>query len=160
MDIHMPVMDGLESTRRIKADPRAKDTAIIALTASALEEDRRTVAQSGADDFLAKPCREDLLLEKIRALLHVEYDYEEDLESEAQAAATGALIAEQLAKLPLELNQGLRDATAAGNKRLLDKLIVKVRETGDAGSAAALQDLADRYEYDALSQLLEDSCRR
>jgi CheY-like chemotaxis protein len=161
MDIHMPVMDGLESTRRIKADPRSKDTAIIALTASALEEDRQTVAQCGADDFLAKPCREDVLLEKIRALLHVEYDYEESVEPDAApAAAAGFLTAEQLGKLPLALNQALRDATAAGNKRLLDKLIVKVSETGDTGSARALQDLADRYEYDALSRLLEASCRR
>ena len=55
MDVHMPVMDGLEATRRIKADPRGKETVIVALTASAMDEDRRTVLQSGADDFLAKP---------------------------------------------------------------------------------------------------------
>ena len=77
MDVHMPVMDGLEATRRIKADPRGKETAIVVLTASAMDEDRRTVSQSGADDFLAKPCREDELLEKMRALLNIAYDYEE-----------------------------------------------------------------------------------
>ena len=68
MDLHMPFMDGFEATRRIKADPRGKETVIVVLTASALDEDRLTVAQSGADDFLTKPCREDVLLEKMRTL--------------------------------------------------------------------------------------------
>ena len=64
MDVHMPVMDGLEATRRIKADAGGKDTHIVALTASAMEEDRRQAVGSGADDFLAKPCREEDLLER------------------------------------------------------------------------------------------------
>jgi PAS domain S-box-containing protein len=84
MDVHMPGMDGLEATRRIKADPRGKDTAIIALTASVMDDDRRAVSLSGADDFLAKPCHEDELLEKIRALLNIAYDYEEMAHAEAK----------------------------------------------------------------------------
>jgi hypothetical protein len=47
----------------------------------------------------------------------------------------------------------------SGNKRLLDKLLLKVRETEDAGSAQALQALADKYEYDVLTRLLEEACR-
>jgi len=78
MDIHMPVVDGLEATRRIKADQRGIETAVVILTASAMDEDRRTVSESPADAFLSKPCREDDLLEKIRALLKIEYDYQED----------------------------------------------------------------------------------
>ena len=46
------------------------------------------------------------------------------------------------------------------NKKLLDKVIAKVRGTGDAASARALQELADKYEYDALTRLLEDTCVR
>jgi hypothetical protein len=48
----------------------------------------------------------------------------------------------------------------SGNKRRLDKLILQVRETADDGSARALQELADKYEYDALTRLLEEACRR
>ncbi len=57
MDIHMPVMDGLEATRRIKADPRGKQTVIVALTASALDDDRRAITESGAlkQIFSTKP---------------------------------------------------------------------------------------------------------
>jgi len=54
----------------------------------------------------------------------------------------------------------LRDATLSGNKRLLDQLILKVRDTEGAGSADALQELADKYEYDTLTRLLEEACRR
>src|SRR5260370_18574245 len=70
MDVHMPVMDGLEATRRMKADPRGKETVIVTLTASALDDARRAISLSGADDHLAKPCHEDQLLQKIRRLLN------------------------------------------------------------------------------------------
>ena len=161
MDVHMPVMDGLEATRRIKADHRGKNTAIVALTASAMDDDRRAVSQSGADDFLAKPCREEELLEKMRVLLDLAYDYEETGETESQSAdGAAALSAERLALLPLELVEELRKATLNGNKKLLDKLILRVPETGDVESANALQQLADKYEYDTLTRLLEDACRR
>jgi CheY-like chemotaxis protein len=156
MDVHMPVIDGLEATRRIKADPRGKDTAVIVLTASAMDEDRRSIARSGADDFQAKPCREDELLEKIRALLNITYEYEEMSEmGGASVAGLAALSADRLGPLPRGLVEEIRNATSAGNKELLDKLILQVCETADSESANALQELADTYDYDALTQLLE-----
>jgi PAS domain S-box-containing protein len=160
MDVHMPVMDGLEATRRIKADQRGKETAIVVLTASALDEDRQAVAQSGADDFLAKPCREDELLEKIRALLNVVYDYQDSREAESRPLAGVSALSAALSQLPLELVEKLRNATSIGNKRLLDSLILRVPEAGDAGAARSLQELADRYQYDDLTRLLEEACLR
>jgi CheY-like chemotaxis protein len=161
MDVHMPIMDGLEAIRKIKADPRGKETIIIALSASAMDDDRRAAIQSGADDFLAKPCFEDELLEKVRSFLDIAYNYEEMSEAESQTLApVGALSAEMLWQLPLELVEELRIATLSGNKGLLDKLIVKVRETADAESAHVLKELADKYEYDTLGRLLEEMCQR
>jgi PAS domain S-box-containing protein len=161
MDLHMPIMDGLEATRRIKADPRGKGTVIIALTASAMEEDRQVALQSGADSFLSKPCREDELLEMLRTLLNIAYDYEEVAGTEDQPiAGAAAFSAESLGQLPLVLVGELRDATLNGDKALLNKLVRKVREIAGAETAQGLQALADRYEYDALTQLLEEACRR
>ena len=159
MDVHMPVMDGLEATRRIKADPRGKETAIVVLTASALDEDRRVVTQSGADDFIAKPCREDELLEKIGVLLNLAYDYEEISQAEDKPSGMAALGA-ALAQLPIELVEELRNATSIGNKKLLDKLILRVPATGDARAARSLQELADKYQYDDLTRLLEEASLR
>jgi CheY-like chemotaxis protein len=160
MDVHMPVMNGLEATRRIKADPQGKETIIVALTASAMDDDRRAVAQSGADDFVAKPCREDELLEKIRALLNIAYDYEEAVAAEGPSPGGLGALSVALGQLPIELVEELRNATSTGNKRLLDKLILRVPQSGDAESARALQELADKYDYDALTRLLEQACRR
>ena len=157
MDVHMPVMDGIEATRRIKSDPRGKQTSIVALTASAMDQDRRIAAESGADDFLAKPCLEGELLEKLRTLLGVVFDYEEMSQSGDRSLAGGeSLSTERLAQLPRELIQEIRKATSRGNKKLLDELILKVPEPESAG---ALQRLADKYDYDALARLLEEAWR-
>jgi CheY-like chemotaxis protein len=161
MDVHMPVMDGLEATRRIKADPRGKKTVIIALTASAMDDQRLTALQSGMDDFIVKPCDEDELLEKMQAHLNIAYAYEEMNGNESEpAGGAPALSAERLVQLPRELIEELRNATLSGNKNLMDNLILKVLETGHAEAAHRLQELADNYEYDALTNLLEEACRR
>ena len=153
MDVHMPVMDGIEATRKIKAHPRGKETVIIALTASAMDEDQRAAVAGGTDEFLAKPVREDELLEKMGKLLNVAYDY-----VESNGAAAVDLSSARLGQLPPDLALEILNATMAGDKNGLDRLIGRVREAGDAASAHALQGLADRYDYDALTQLLEDRC--
>jgi CheY-like chemotaxis protein len=159
MDVHMPGMNGLEATRRIKADPHGRETFIVTLTASALDEERRIAKESGADDFLPKPCMENELLETMRALLNVVYDYEEVSVSAAGAIAGAAWNPAVLAQLSRKLVEELRDATVSGNKKLLDKLILEVGQTtGNDASAHALRELADRYEYDALTRVLEEAC--
>jgi PAS domain S-box-containing protein len=156
MDVHMPVMDGLEAMRIIKADARGRETVIVALTASAMESDRRSAAQNGADDFLSKPCREDELFEKIRTLLAVTYDYEDTAEP-GDGGAAQALTADRLGRLPRGLIDDIREATLSGNKKRLDRLAAQVQAT-DVESAKALQSLADRYDYDTLNRLLEEVC--
>jgi len=113
--------------------------------------------ESGADDFLAKPCLEDELFEKIGALLHLAYIYVETNGSGDPSGGSASLGKGTFADLPRELREEILDATTNGNKRLLDKLILQVRQRGAAGGADRLQSLADRYEYDALTQLLEEA---
>jgi CheY-like chemotaxis protein len=73
MDVHMPVLDGLEATRLIRSlfaaasDRTLQSPPIVALTANAFDDDRRRCLAAGMDDYLAKPFdREDLyrLLER------------------------------------------------------------------------------------------------
>lgn len=159
MDVHMPVMDGLEATRRIKADPAGADTRIIVLSASAMDDDRRKIAETGADEFLAKPCREDRLFQSLSALLRVTFDYEDTpLGPDLADVPVKSLTAEALRKLPADLLQELQEATFTGNKRLLNTLVLKVREQAPGLLADALKELADRYEYDKLTSLLEEAC--
>jgi len=69
MDMSLPVVDGWEATRRLKADPAVQATPIIALTAHAMTTDRDKALAAGCDDFDTKPIDLDRLLPKIHALL-------------------------------------------------------------------------------------------
>lgn len=66
MDLSLPVMDGWEATRRIKADPATKHIRVIALTGHAEPAHAKKALDAGCDDFVAKPCLPENLLAKIR----------------------------------------------------------------------------------------------
>ena len=69
MDMSLPVMDGWEATRRIKADGTMRSIPVIGLTAHAMSGDREKAIEAGCDDYDTKPVEIDRLLEKIRRLL-------------------------------------------------------------------------------------------
>jgi CheY-like chemotaxis protein len=69
MDISLPVLDGWEATRRVKADPRTATIPVIALTAHAMRQDEEKAFAAGCDSFDTKPVDLPRLLEKIAALL-------------------------------------------------------------------------------------------
>ncbi len=69
MDLGLPVLDGWEATRRLKADPGTRHIPVIALSAHAMAGEREKALAAGCDDFDTKPVDLPRLLEKIRALL-------------------------------------------------------------------------------------------
>ncbi|HEY7189112.1 MAG TPA: response regulator [Vicinamibacterales bacterium] len=69
MDLGLPVIDGWESTRQLKADPATRHIPIIVLSAHAMTNDRELALAAGGDDFDTKPVRFQALLEKIERLL-------------------------------------------------------------------------------------------
>jgi CheY-like chemotaxis protein len=69
MDIQMPGMDGLESTRQIRIEPTLVDTPIIALTALAMTGDQERCLEAGANDYLTKPVKLKQLATTIQRLL-------------------------------------------------------------------------------------------
>jgi CheY-like chemotaxis protein len=157
MDMRMPVMAGLETTRRIRTHPEGRETVIFALTASALEENRRAAIESGVDDFLPKPCSEEELLLKAQRHLGLEFHRVEVNAPEGNAedvawqpAATGVCN-----KLPAELIGELQNAVANGEKDVLDSLIGKAAAL-DEPAARTLKHLGDNYAYDDLTHVLEE----
>ena len=70
MDLSLPVMDGWEATKLLKADPELQSIPVIALTAHAMKGDQEKALAAGCDDYLVKPLDEDELMLKIEKHLH------------------------------------------------------------------------------------------
>ncbi len=69
MDMSLPVLDGWDATRRLKADPATKGLPVIALTAHAMAGDETKAREAGCDDFDTKPVEYTRLIAKIEGLL-------------------------------------------------------------------------------------------
>lgn len=69
MDASMPVLDGWQATRELKANPATRHIPILALTAHAFDDARQEAQQSGCDGFVTKPCLPDDLVAQVRATL-------------------------------------------------------------------------------------------
>jgi two-component system, cell cycle response regulator DivK len=72
MDMSLPVMDGWEATRRVKADAATKRVPVIGLTAHAMSGDREKAIEAGCDDYDTKPVELDRLIGKMEKLLGAE----------------------------------------------------------------------------------------
>ena len=69
MDLSLPVMDGWEATRRLKADRRTRAIPVVALTGHAMAGHAKGALEAGCDSFVAKPCLPDQLVAEIRKML-------------------------------------------------------------------------------------------
>ena len=167
MDMRMPVMDGYEATRRIKATTKGQATVIIALTASALEEDRVIMLSEGCDGYVRKPFREDDLFDVLAKHLGVRFVYQ-DIEIEdrrrgppgepPQDAPALAVrrpeLVERLAALPADWVTDLQQATILGDLDSILTLIDQIRGQ-DATLAKALANLARDFDHDRILTLIQ-----
>jgi two-component system sensor histidine kinase/response regulator len=89
IDLRMPVMDGLETARRLRQLPELKDVVLIAMSASVFEATQQESILAGCDAFLPKPIEANHFLEQLRVHLGLEWIYEES--SETQKRKTPSL---------------------------------------------------------------------
>jgi len=159
MDMRMPVLDGYETTRRIKRSSKGQDTVIVALTASAFDEDRETILATGCDDLVRKPFRRHEIFDVLAKHLDLRLLYEEET---AQASASlsadrqEVLTPTALAALPAEWLADLRQATVRADLNLMLRVIDRFRER-DLALADALAELAQGFEYSKILTLIEDA---
>ena len=146
MDLRMPVMDGYEATRRLKATAAGHATPIIGVTASVFEQSRNQILSAGVDAYIRKPFRSEELFETLEKVLGLRYVLAKE---SAGPVENRTLTAESLAALPKALLQAMRQAVAGGDMGQLTKLISEVEKLGLA-AAGGLQALADRYDYEQL----------
>jgi two-component system sensor histidine kinase/response regulator len=166
MDMRMPVLNGYEATKHIKASLKGQATVIIALTASAFEEQRQAILSVGCDDFVRKPFREEYLLAKISEYLGVRFLYEQkedvSIKDEKTTAnspfkASGASYILQPSSLQVMSTQWveqLHHAADQGSDLLICELIEQI-PAENAPLAVALTDLVENFRFDLITELAQ-----
>ena len=155
MDMRMPIMDGYEATRQIKATPYGKDITIIALTASAFKEDRETILSVGCDDFVRKPFYEAEIFHKIAQHLHIEYLYEEVVQVIEEKIEDEATIAwDILTQMPVMWLTNFHQAVLAADSDTILSLLRELRPHNEE-MADKLSTLVNDFRFDLISYEIE-----
>jgi predicted ATPase/signal transduction histidine kinase/CheY-like chemotaxis protein/PAS domain-containing protein len=155
MDMRMPVMDGYEATRQIKARSEGKESIVIALTASAFEEERAVVLASGCDDFVRKPFQEHLIFDKLAEHLGVEYVYEAVSSASTLPLANRAVLTPQdLMVMPPEWIEQLRQAAIQVDAEFIQQLLQQVPPS-QVALADRLLELTQNFAFDEIIELTQ-----
>ena len=166
MDMQMPVMNGYEATKQIKAHPLGKTTVIIALTASAFEEERKSILAAGCDDFMPKPFEANILFAKMEEFLGIRYVYEEPVdtndtkleekESEITGVSSNQSVESQLGQMPREWVEKIYNAA---QECCDDKIIQLIEEIPREMALASqkLTNLAQNFLFDDIIELAKSA---
>ncbi|MEJ2693077.1 MAG: ATP-binding protein, partial [Candidatus Thiodiazotropha sp.] len=154
MDIRMPVMDGLQATRRIKATD-AGQTRIVALTAHALEGERKEILASGCDDLIRKPYTINEILDALTRHLDVHFIYGED---SPNATETGPPDTAALAVLSDDLRHSLEQALIRIDRDAVIQAIEEIRLQSQS-VANTLEPLAKDLQFGRILQMIR-SCKK
>ena len=156
IDMQMPVMTGEEAARHIKTMNPHTPTKLIALTASAFEENKTTALDSGCDDFVSKPVQAETVFRKMSQHLGVRYEYDAiaPLHSERTTAApmlTAELLSQASADWRYQLTQATLDLDDAAIIALTQQL-----PSEQSDLAKAVKQCVETLAYKKLLVLLEE----
>jgi signal transduction histidine kinase/CheY-like chemotaxis protein len=157
MDMRMPVMDGYEATHHIKHQPNGHKTVIIALTASAFEEQRAKIIEAGCDDFVPKPFLERVIFEKLTQYLGVKFIYATESSKKTSQSSFQTPIpftVKDLCLLPQQLVMDLHQAAIAVDAELIEKLITQIPPE-QQHIAQAISQMLTNYDFDAIINLTD-----
>ncbi len=159
MDMRMPAMGGYEATKQIKGHLQGQATVIIALSASVLEQEKAAILSAGCDDFVRKPFREEIILEKMAEHLGLRYVYEEkDEKTTSDLPGTprslGKLQTSDFRIMPPEWIAQLNRAATLADEELIFQLIEQIPES-NTPLAEALTDLVNNFRCDKIMHLTQ-----
>jgi CheY-like chemotaxis protein len=157
MDMRMPVIDGYQATKQIKHQSNAKRTVIIAITASAFEEQREKILDAGCDDFVAKPFTEQVIFTKLTQHLGVKFSYQrESNQQKLQSTNNNAksLSSQDLANLSPTLVNDLNQAAIAVDAEQITQLLAQIPQT-QQHIAQGISQMLDEYNFDGIINLTE-----
>ncbi len=152
MDRRMPVMDGLQATKRLRGLPGGHAVKIVAVTASVFKEEQQEMLEAGMDDFVRKPYRFEEIYECLSRQLGIEYVYLG--ERLADSAIPVALSPALLSELPPDLREPLKQALKKLDSERIQAIIGSIAQN-NAELAAALTHYADAFDYPAILKWLD-----
>ncbi|MEG5056790.1 PAS domain S-box protein [Microcoleus sp. A2-C5] len=152
MDLRMPIVDGYTATKRIREHPHGKETVIIALTASAFEEEREKALMAGCDDFMSKPFQEGLVFDKLAQHLGVEYIYTV-VGKDCQKLFVDYLSPEDLAVMSSEWLEQMYQAAYEVDFEVMNELIKQIPASKPTLSSALI-DCVNNFQYDQVMELI------
>jgi len=156
MDMQMPVMDGYEVTKRIKATLKGQATVVIALTANAFEEHRQSSILAGCDDYLRKPFEREELLAKLSQHLGVLFVYKEEGENKKKDGVLSLPfnLESSLKIMPAMWVEQLYNAALQCNDDVIFKLIEQIPEE-NSSFAVALTNLAEKFQFNQITTSIQ-----
>ncbi|WP_437926952.1 ATP-binding protein [Sorangium sp. So ce291] len=155
LDLRMPLLDGYEAASRIKSSPRGRETVVVAMTASAFEQNRSLAAEAGCDDFVSKPFRDADIFNLLTKHLGARFEHEDRPAASSKAPAPAARsvdLARAAAELPPSLRKDLRRAATRLDAKAVQAAIEQFRPE-DAELAGAVAELARGYRFDSILAL-------
>ncbi len=155
MDMRMPVMDGYEATKYIKSTTKGNATAVIALTASVLEEQKAIVLSAGCDDFIRKPFEEQVIFDTIAKHLGVKYISENIPHADKTNRSREILLtSENLKVMPDSWIMELYASSLEAEKSIVMELIGEIPDT-EIFLVRSLTQLAVNFQFEKLIDLTE-----
>jgi PAS domain S-box-containing protein len=155
MDRRMPVMDGVEATRRIRALPGGEAVKITAVTASSFREEDEELMAAGFDAIVHKPFRSEQIFESMEHLLGLRFVR---AEAEAEAKPWSELSPAAMAALPAPLRQDLAEALVILDSERILEVVDKIAAI-DPVLATALRERVQNYNYEPILALLQSGSR-
>ncbi|MBP0016905.1 MAG: response regulator [Cyanobacteria bacterium SBLK] len=170
MDMEMPVMNGYDATRLIRQKEKEiygdlvaeKTIPIVAITASAFEEDRNIVIAAGCNDFVRKPFKEAIIFDKMAQYMGVRYIYENsNSEADSQEYFDGASleqhqqnIQQELENLPIEWVNNVYQAALEADAEIVENLLEEI-EDAQLQAVQTFRDWAENFQFENIIALVE-----
>jgi len=154
MDMRMPIMNGIEAIKKINREFPDGQTKTVAVSASALNNERKDFISVGCNDFISKPVQMEQVLACMTRLHHVEFEYEE---SDPNQLTHGASAQVPQIHIPDNLYVRLREAARLHNISDLKDCLAETIALGENGRSLLkhLYPFVEKYDMDGIHHVLE-----
>jgi len=154
MDIQIPIMDGYETTGKIRNSPQGDKTKIIALSANAFIENQSFTLEAGFDDYVTKPFSKQIIFERMASHLDLEYTYESDKIHNPYFSRTNKLEKEGLETIDKDLLRQIKEAAILLDEQQIQKLISLIPKE-NSKPTEILSKLLKNFQFEEILEIIE-----